>query len=182
MLVNQSFAKNLEQLRRARGLSQSQLAEISGVPRSTLTYFESGEGNPTLNNLLKLSEALSVRLEELLSLPRPEVTLIRSADVPLQNKARGACQMFKLLPDRVPGMEIDRMELAPRARMAGHPHTQGTKEYFTCVKGLIKVYIAKQEYSLRAGDVLAFPGDQGHAYVNAGSSRAVGFSVVCFAD
>ena len=38
-------------------------------------------------------------------------------------RERGQATLRKLLPDAIPGMEIDRIELPPRARMAGMPHT-----------------------------------------------------------
>ena len=43
-----NLGRNLEQLRKKRGMSQGQLARSAGLPRSTLTYIESGEGNPSL--------------------------------------------------------------------------------------------------------------------------------------
>jgi hypothetical protein len=72
----------------------------------------------------------------------------------------------KLLPDPVPGMEIDRMELPPGSRMTGIPHTPGTREYLMCETGQIALTAAGEHWLLDAGDVVAFRGDQKHAYAN----------------
>jgi transcriptional regulator with XRE-family HTH domain len=42
------MGNNIRQLREARGLTQQQMAKISGVPRPTWANLESGAANPTL--------------------------------------------------------------------------------------------------------------------------------------
>jgi quercetin dioxygenase-like cupin family protein len=78
-------------------------------------------------------------------------------------------------------MEIDRIELPPRARMVGVPHTPGTREYLTCEAGEIVLVASGEEYRLAAGDVVAFRGDQRHSYNNPGQRAAVAYSVVVIA-
>ncbi len=46
-----------------RGLTQTQLANRIGTTQSAIARFESGAGNPTLDFLMKVSEALGKRLE-----------------------------------------------------------------------------------------------------------------------
>ena len=87
----------------------------------------------------------------------------------------------KLLPDPIPGMEIDRMELRPGARMTGVPHRPGTREYLTCERGELTLRAAGEKFVLQPGDVAAFDGDQPHSYHNTGSTEAIGFSVVTLA-
>lgn len=48
------IAKNLRELRRMYDITQEQLSEISGIPRSTIAKYESGHGAVTLENLLIL--------------------------------------------------------------------------------------------------------------------------------
>ena len=70
------------------------------------------------------------------------------------------------------------MELPPRARMTGVPHTPGTREYFTCERGRLRLIAAGDRFELDPGDVVAFRGDQKHSYHNVGSGTAIGYSVV----
>ena len=81
----------------------------------------------------------------------------------------------------LPGMEIDRIEIDRNGRLGGIPHSVGTQEYLTCVKGSIRVAVLGMQYQLEEGDVFAIPGDQPHSYQNVGDGRAVGFSVVVIA-
>ena len=139
---------------------------------------ESGSGNPSLGNLVKLSGALRVGLEELLSRPRTACTLIPPEAVPVQRRSRGRVRIHKLLPERVRGLEIDKLELDPASSMGGTPHTPGTKEYLHCLEGELHVLVAGEVYRVTRGSVLAFPGDQPHSYRNRGSHPALAVSIV----
>lgn len=78
--------------------------------------------NPSLTNLVKISAAFQVSLEELLSRPRSDCALILSEHVPMQEKNRGQSRFYKLLPDKIRGLEIDRIEIEVGGTMSGHPH------------------------------------------------------------
>ena len=70
--MSKNLGLSLEYLRKARGLTQAQLARISGIPRTTLSHMESGEGNPSLKTLSKLALVLGVAYEELIMRPKPK--------------------------------------------------------------------------------------------------------------
>ncbi len=122
------LSENLSELRRVRSLSQSALARLAGLPRSTVTHVESGSGNPSLRNLIKLAGALQVSIEELLTRPRAEVHLAKAAALPCTRKSGGLVCVTQLLPDPIPGMSIDRVEMEAGARLIGSPHVNGSKE------------------------------------------------------
>lgn len=177
--ITARLGRNVRQLREARGLTQVQMARLSDVPRSTWASLESGAANPTLHVLRRVAHALQISLEELVSAPRGEGTLVRRGDIP--REVRSGVEIRKLLPDPIPGMEIDRMELPPGAHMTGIPHTPGTREYLACEAGAIVLAVAGERFELRAGDVVAFRGDQRHSYHNPGARPAIGYSVVALA-
>lgn len=54
------FAEKLQSLREKAGLSQSQLAQASGVPVWTLRGYEQGRREPLWHVLFKLADALGV--------------------------------------------------------------------------------------------------------------------------
>jgi transcriptional regulator with XRE-family HTH domain len=170
---------NITQLREARGLTQVQIAKLAGVPRATWANLESGNANPTLAVLNRAAAALQVTIEELIRAPRPAVKHFPAGSLP--TKARGDVAIRKLLPDPIPGMEIDRMELPARARLVGIPHVPGTTEYLTCERGEIVLVASGESYALAPGDVVVFRGDQRHSYANPGDRVAVGYSVVVLA-
>jgi transcriptional regulator with XRE-family HTH domain len=55
----------LKRLRQERGLSQAQLARLSGIPKGTLLQWEYGLRTPLLDAAVKLADALEITLDEL---------------------------------------------------------------------------------------------------------------------
>jgi transcriptional regulator with XRE-family HTH domain len=177
--VASRLAANLRQLREARGQTQQQAARLAGLPRPTWATLESGSANPTLAVLLRVAAALQVPIEELIGPPRATGTLYRSDA--LRTRRRGAVTVRDLLPEKLPGMEIDRMEIPRAATLHGIPHTPGTREYLACERGRIELATEGEVFALGPGDVVVFRGDQRHSYRNPGSEPAVGYSVVVMA-
>ncbi len=56
---------HLKEVRAEKGLSQSQLAEMAGVSRNTVSSIETGQFNPTAKLALVLCIALDKKFEEL---------------------------------------------------------------------------------------------------------------------
>jgi transcriptional regulator with XRE-family HTH domain len=170
---------NVRTLREARGMTQAQMAKLAALPRATWANLESGAANPTLVVLDRVASAFQVTIEELVAAPRSEARQYPKDTLIM--KTRGSAAVRKLLPDPIPGMELDRIELPPKGKMIGVPHTPGTREYLTCESGEIVLVASGEEYALKTGDVVAFRGDQRHSYANFGAKPAVAYSVVVIA-
>ncbi|WP_395686447.1 cupin domain-containing protein [Caenimonas koreensis] len=175
------LARNLVSLRRTRSLTQDGLAKSAGVPRSTIANLESGEGNPSLSVLVKVAAALGAPIDELLASPRALVRHWSANEVAHQTKGRGVT-ITALVPEPVPDSMMELMDFAPGAVMGGTPHLPGTREFFTCLQGRVRLLVAGEVYALETGDVFAFPGNLPHSYQNAdGVAPARGVSVVVLA-
>jgi transcriptional regulator with XRE-family HTH domain len=170
------LAANVRHLREARGLTQQQMARLAGLPRATWGHVETGAANPTLAVLDKVATALQVPIEELTAEPRTTGRLY--AKQALRERRQGDGTVRQLLPDPIPGVLIDRMQIPAGGRIAGVPHMPGTREYFTCESGTFAVAVAGDQWTVEPGDVLVFQGDQRHSYRNPGRTAAVGYSVV----
>lgn len=179
--LSRNLAERIIDLRGRRGLTQAHLAKLADVPRSTIANLESGTGNPSLINLAKISSALNTSIEMLLTSPVALCRLIPADQIKTISRSQGEVSIVKLLPDPIPGMEIDKIELNPGAKMRGIPHAAGTKEYLHCIQGEISIVVAGEIYHITKGDVLAFPGETHHSYENAGKTKAIGLSVVAIA-
>ena len=67
------FSQQLLQQRKARGLSQLELAEKVGVSRQAVSKWETGEAAPDLSKLLALANALDISLDQLCGREAPAV-------------------------------------------------------------------------------------------------------------
>ena len=109
--LSDRLAKNVRQLRSARGMTQAQVAKLAGLPRATWANLESTAANPTLSVLHRVAAALQVPLEELLASERADVKHYPKGSLPA--RLRPGVIVNSLLPDKVPGMLIERIEIQP---------------------------------------------------------------------
>ena len=61
------FHEKLKELRKARGLTQEELAEALYVSRTAISKWESGRGYPSIDSLKEISSFFSVSIDDLLS-------------------------------------------------------------------------------------------------------------------
>lgn len=61
--MTNKIAKKIRILRKSRGLTQQQLADLLGVQRATISNYEIGRRSPHLKELEKLADILGVNLE-----------------------------------------------------------------------------------------------------------------------
>ena len=64
--MTEDFPDRLKKIRKSKGLSQSGLAKKTGLMPAAVSHFETGERKPSLENLVKLVDALSVSSDYLL--------------------------------------------------------------------------------------------------------------------
>ncbi len=171
-----NLSRNIRSLREARGLTQQQLAERSGVPRPTWANLESGSANPTLSVLVRAASALNVSIEELIGPPRAIGRFYEASQLPVRQ--RSGVQVSKVLPDALAGIDVERMVFPKGGRMGGVPHTAGSREYLFCESGKVELGASGSSWQLGPGDVVVFRGDQRHSYRNLGKGETVAFSVV----
>ena len=77
------LAQAVSERRKALGVSQKELAEKTGISRSALSELERGDRNPSVDQLLHLSDALEFSLDEVIrdesaavvSVPRKQVAI-----------------------------------------------------------------------------------------------------------
>lgn len=58
---------NMSKIRKARNLTQQQLADMVGANQATISKIEQGNGNPTLDMINRIATALHVETYELFS-------------------------------------------------------------------------------------------------------------------
>lgn len=59
------FSERLKQLRKERGLTQKEMAELLGLKLRAYQYYESGEHEPSLDNLVIVADTLQTSIDYL---------------------------------------------------------------------------------------------------------------------
>lgn len=92
MVETAFIAENLTALRLKHGLSQGALAQRCGLKRQQINYFETGARTPSIEQLLRIAQALDVSLHRLLTgEDRPGVTI---RDIALELRALGLVDLW----------------------------------------------------------------------------------------
>lgn len=94
------LSQNIVKFRKAKGLTQIDLAKKSGLSRRMIAHYETNISNPPINNILAIARALNVSLNELLGIKDPAgLSLFEDLDLRILKKI----MLIKDLPksDRV---------------------------------------------------------------------------------
>ncbi|MGH3712271.1 MAG: helix-turn-helix domain-containing protein [Micromonosporaceae bacterium] len=157
------LAANLRTLREARALSLSEVARRSGIAKGTLSALESGAGNPTIETVFSLSNALQVPVSSLLDeRPQSGVVLVRAADRDVLSSNAVDLRMLRRLDLTASIVEVYEQRVRPGEiqRSDGHPGL----EHVVVTSGKLRVGPSESPYELGPGDYVCFPAQGPHTY------------------
>lgn len=89
------FGEKLQELRKSKGLTQEELAEILYVSRTAVSKWESGRGYPNIDSLKEISKFFEVTIDDLLSGER----LIDIAEKENKSNIRNMCDLLLGITD-----------------------------------------------------------------------------------
>jgi transcriptional regulator with XRE-family HTH domain len=167
-------AASLRGLRRARDISQQELAKLAGVTPSAISQAERGERGLSLATIARLSEALGITIDDLLRGEHPHLYRIgRLAGDP----QHGVEHAITLLGGVDSELRVDLVVLGPRE--SGQPLDRRAGSGVVAVaQGLVQVEVAGQAPAVRSGEVLVADSERVGAWRNVGSGDATLFWIV----
>lgn len=159
------MAAALKRERTRAGLSIAELARRAGIGKSTLSQLESGEGNPSVETLWSLSNALGLQFSDLLDVPARPVEVIRFGDGPIIAAAT-AEYTTTLLSPAPPHSRRDMylIRAEPGEPKVSAPHVRGAVEHVVISTGSARLGPVDAAVELRAGDFVTYPGDVEHVF------------------
>jgi transcriptional regulator with XRE-family HTH domain len=168
------IARTLRAHRRARELSIGELAKRAGLSKTLISRLETGAGNPSVETLWRLANALDVPLGMLIESDEPPRTrLIEPDEGPIVVSEGGFLGRLILAEGRDHRTEVYELRIAPGVDYRSEPHPPGTEELVVCVSGSVEVGPEAQELVLSPGGALWFPADLPHRYRAEQESRAL---------
>lgn len=151
--------------RESRGLSLGALAQKAGISKTSLSKIEAGQGNPSLEVLNRLANALDVPVGTLFGeAHRPQVHIVRQGEGQAITSDAGLSARPLLVDGRSQRASVYEMLLPPQAIYHSLAHLSGTQEFVFCIQGNLRIGPEGQEVDLEVGDAVYFAADLPHSY------------------
>lgn len=157
--LNDRLAERLKQVRLMRGWSLQELADVSGVSRSTLSRVENAEVSPTADTLGSLSTAYQMTISQLLApIEAPFTPLIKAAEQSVWHDAdNGFSRKVVSPPSGGLSAEVVHCTLDAYQMIAyAAPSVPGHEHHLVMLSGTLSVNIGDEEHHLEAGDCLRY--------------------------
>jgi transcriptional regulator with XRE-family HTH domain len=172
--LNAHIARRVRAMRQARGWSLAALASRAGVSKTNVAKLEGGEGNPSLETLLRLADALEITLGALIAPDRsPGTQVLRLRDAAYVRSQSGLEGRSLWSDGRDRRTESHELLMEPGVDYHSAPHPPGTEELVICIEGSLEVGPEGHEVELGERDAARFPADLPHRYHSAGGCVAV---------
>lgn len=168
MELRERIAHSLRREREALGISVSELARRAGVSKATVSQLESGAGNPSVETLWALGDALGIPFATLVDRPAEGPTLIRAADLAGAPQVPSAAAPYSaaLLSASPPGARRDLylIQAEPGEPRRSAPHLPGMTEHVVLLSGSARIGPADAPEVLAPGDYISYRGDAAHIF------------------
>jgi transcriptional regulator with XRE-family HTH domain len=163
--VLQHVSQNIRRLRQVSALSQSALAEQSGVSRRMLVAIEAGEKNVSLTTLDRLAEALGVAFSDLIRAPdnRDPSRINELAWTGVHPGSKAV-----LLGSAAASREVELWEwrLAPGEVYCSDADDDGWSEQIFVFEGCLTLCLDQAVHTLQAGEFFVYASNRPHRYRN----------------
>ncbi|WP_100402754.1 helix-turn-helix domain-containing protein [Bacillus sp. FJAT-42315] len=181
--LQQIIGKNLADIRKKRGLSLDQTAELTGVSKAMLAQIEKGNTNPTVTTLWKIANGLNVSFSTFMKEKVAQVTQIKKDQLQPLIDDQGNYLVYSLFPfhpDKK--FEIFFVELEPGFTHEADQHNPICEEYVLVSEGELTVEVKGEEYLLHKGEALHFQAKDRHLYKNTTEQITTFFVVIYYSE
>ena len=174
------IGKRVQELRKVKGMSLTELAEKSGVQIATLSRMENMKMTGTLESHMNIARALGVDITQLYSaiIREESKTAVQTPKSISDVFVHSDKSSYEILTSNVLGKRMMpillKIEAGGRTNMEQNP--LGSEKFVFVLEGKIEVQAGEKTYSLSRHNTLYFDASLEHKFINAGKATA---RVIC---
>ena len=168
--MDQDTGARLKAIRMRLGVSQRQLARVSGVANATSSQIEAGRLNPTVSLLKKVLDGIPISLSEFFADESDSADRIFFRAEELTEIADGGVSFLQVganLSNKA--VQLIKECYQPGAGTGRHAITHEGEECGIILAGRLQVSVGDQTAILRPGDAYYFKSSQPHHFKNPGN-------------
>jgi len=168
--MDQAIGNRLKAIRTRLGLSQRQLARVSGVANATISQIEAGRINPTVSMLKKVLDGIPISMSDFFADATETTDRIFFRAGELTEIADGGVSFLQVGANlHNKAVQLIKECYQPGAGTGRHAITHEGEECGIILHGRLQVTVGEQTALLRAGDAYYFKSDQPHNFHNPGN-------------
>jgi len=168
------LGERIRALRQRHGLSISAVARATELSKTSISTIEAGTGNPSLETLWRIANALGVTLGALFEKStEATVTVVRRSAGPSFVSRSGVRGRLISPAGAQRRTEVLEITFDRAATYASEPHGPGTEELLICTEGEITTGPSSSPVLVGEGDAVTFTADVAHRYSSDGPARAI---------
>lgn len=160
----------VRELRKGRGLTLEQLAEVTGLSTGIISQIERGKANPAFTSLAQLARGLNIPVGRLFHVQERSSPVVRKGERRrLDHHGLRSDDVYELLtPDLDGALEATWLETSPGSDTSATPLRHNGEEFGLVLSGVKDVYLDGVRHRLHAGDSIRYASTIPHWYVNPG--------------
>lgn len=170
-------AKEIKDLRKARGMTLDALSETAGLSNGYLSQIERGVSRPSVKALYNISRALGVTIAWFFPPRTSDDSELRDYVVRAQARRKltfASGETDELLSPNLRGqLELVYCTLPPGAESGKEPYTHQGEEAGIVISGQLHLWFGEHHAVLSKGDSFAFPSELPHRFANIGDCECV---------
>lgn len=171
------MGSKIKELRKIKGLTLADLAQLTGFTRSFLSQVENDKTSPSIASLIKIANALGVIPSQLFFEERGEEKIIvrkKDREIFLNEKSR---VRFERLALRTPNKKIEPVLVTIEpGGFSGLYQAEGL-EFAILMKGKVELTLGNKAYILDKGDSVYFEASLPHSWKNIFKGKSIGLWV-----
>lgn len=163
------LGRRIRLIRREQKRTQEEIAEVCGFTKSMLSKIENGGAMPAVSTLMKIANALGVKVSDLLEEQSSNDTVMVTAgqyeDVEKWIKTNKGYSFFAFASNRHNKIMQPYIFVARQGEVNEHTFSHEGEEFIYVLSGRMKYQVGGKEYELSDGDSLYFNSLQEHIVI-----------------
>lgn len=181
--IHKKVGKNLQAIRKSRGLSLDNVAGLTGVSKAMLGQIERGDSNPTISVLWRIVNGLSISFTALIEEAEVDVDVVSPDDIEPFLEEEGAYRSYPLFAYNLrTKFESYMVVMEPNCDYGSEAHNEGVEEYIFVHQGELELRVQDESYIVPAGNSVHFAANRPHRYRNPGKEITKFYTVIYYAD
>jgi transcriptional regulator with XRE-family HTH domain len=160
------LGQRIRELRSARGLTLTALADEAGLSTGLISQVERGLSDPSLETLRRVAKVLDVPIFSLFQQDAAAVVSVVRKNRRMQVSSPEHDIVYSRVSPGSGRLEVLHGRLGPQSASAGEPWSHPSEECLIVLSGALIVEVSGSDYELTEGDSCYFDSNLPHRYRN----------------